>query len=86
MKKKLGRPAKSVPSPCVLAETAAHNLLRVRLAEGLSQMQLATRAASSQAAVSRHERGLASSLQTIEAFMLAMGRDPLEAFRRVKQG
>lgn len=56
---------------------------RTRL--GLSQRQLATRAGTTQAAVSRIERGLVSpTFRTLRELMLAMGEEPVVAGRRLE--
>lgn len=55
----------------------AGDLIRARrLASGLSQAQLALRARTSQAAVSRIERGLVSpTVHTVEELLLALGEE-----------
>ncbi|HUA73194.1 MAG TPA: helix-turn-helix transcriptional regulator [Solirubrobacteraceae bacterium] len=60
------------------------NLIRERRCEGgLSQLSLARRAGTTQAAVSRIERGLTSpTWETVEALLLAMG---YEADLRVRR-
>jgi transcriptional regulator with XRE-family HTH domain len=55
---------------------------RVRL--GLSQRQLALRAGTTQAAVSRIERGLVSpTFSTLRELMVAMGEEPVLTARRI---
>jgi transcriptional regulator with XRE-family HTH domain len=56
---------------------------RVRL--GLSQRQLALRAGTTQAAVSRIERGLVSpTFSTLRELMVAMGEEPILNGRRLE--
>lgn len=51
---------------------------------GLSQRQLALRAATTQAAVSRIERGLVSpTFDTLRNLLLAMGEEPVLGSRRL---
>jgi uncharacterized protein len=51
---------------------------------GLSQRQLALRAGTTQAAVSRIERGLVSpTFTTLRELMLAMGEEPVLSSRRL---
>lgn len=55
-----------------------------RLACGVSQLSLARRAGTTQAAVSRIERGLTRpTWDTVEALLLAMGYEPELAARRL---
>ncbi|HEY1833664.1 MAG TPA: helix-turn-helix domain-containing protein [Solirubrobacteraceae bacterium] len=59
------------------------NSTRRRL--GLSQRQLAIRAGTTQASVSRIERGLVSpSFATLRGLMLAMGEEPVLSGRRLE--
>jgi transcriptional regulator with XRE-family HTH domain len=52
---------------------------------GLSQRQLALRAGTTQAAVSRIERGLVSpTFTTLRELMIAMGEEPVLGGRRLK--
>lgn len=54
---------------------------------GLSQRQLALRASTTQAAVSRIERGIVSpTFETLRSLMLAMGEEPVIAARRLEAG
>ncbi len=56
---------------------------RTRL--GLSQRQLALRAGTTQAVVSRIERGLVSpTFRTLRELMVAMGEEPVVAGRRLE--
>ena len=52
---------------------------------GLSQRRLALRAATTQAAISRIERGLVSpTFDTLRTLLLAMGEEPVVAADRIK--
>lgn len=77
---------KTKPAPdSILAPIVSANLRRLRLATELTQEQLATRAAMSTDHVRAIEqRKRDPSLTVIEQLAQAMGRDPLEMFRRVK--
>jgi transcriptional regulator with XRE-family HTH domain len=56
-----------------------------RRANGLTQTQLALRAGSTQAAISRLERGqLSPSFETLERLLLVMGEVPEVAVRRAE--
>jgi transcriptional regulator with XRE-family HTH domain len=59
--------------------------LRHRLRLGLSQRSLARRAGTTQAAVSRIERGLtAPTWETVQALLLALGYEPELRARRLR--
>jgi len=62
------------------------NLIREHREQiGLSQRSLALRAGTTQAAVSRIERGLtAPNWETVRALMLAMGYEPVLQARRLR--
>jgi transcriptional regulator with XRE-family HTH domain len=63
---------------------AAELISTTRQRLGLSQRRLALRAGTTQAAVSRIERGLVSpTFTTIRELMLAMGEEPLLSSRRL---
>lgn len=66
-------------------EMAVGELIRERRREsGLSQLSLARRAGTTQAAVSRIERGLTTpTWDTVEALLLAMGYEPALGARRL---
>jgi transcriptional regulator with XRE-family HTH domain len=62
----------------------AELIRRTRTRLGLSQRQLALRAGTTQAAVSRIERGIVSPrFATVRELMLAMGEEPVLSSRRL---
>ena len=66
-----------------LTTVVGANLARIRLAEGLTQEQLGLRAGITGQYVAKIEQGKRTpSLGVIEDLARAMGRDPLEMFRR----
>jgi len=65
--------------------TPAELIVSTRTRLGLSQRQLAFRATTTQAAVSRIERGLVSpSFATVRELMVAMGEEPVLSGRRLQ--
>jgi len=64
--------------------TPAQLIRSTRERAGLSQRQLALRAGSTQAAVSRLERGIVSpTFETIRQLLLAMGEEPVLSAQRL---
>lgn len=64
--------------------TPAQLIRSTRERAGLSQRQLALRAGSTQAAVSRLERGVVSpTFETLRQLMLAMGEEPVLSAQRL---
>jgi transcriptional regulator with XRE-family HTH domain len=64
--------------------TAAELVRSTRERQGLSQRTLALRAGTTQAAISRIERGLVSpTFATLHELMLAMGEEPVLSSRRL---
>lgn len=56
-----------------------------RLAHGLTQAQLALRAGSTQAAISRLERGqLSPTFETLERLLLVLGEEPHISVHRIE--
>ncbi len=63
---------------------AAELVSSTRKQQGLSQRRLALRAGTTQAAVSRIERGLVSpTFATLRELMIAMGQEPVLSSRRL---
>lgn len=64
--------------------TAAELVRATRERLGLTQRELALRAGTTQAAVSRIERGLVSpTFKTLQELMISMGEEPVLAARRL---
>jgi transcriptional regulator with XRE-family HTH domain len=75
----------SKPDIFFYIEAPGDLILRHRLLIGLSQRSLARRAGTTQAAVSRIERGLtAPTWDTVQALLLAMGYEPELRARRLQ--
>jgi transcriptional regulator with XRE-family HTH domain len=83
----LGRWVKASGEPDILfyIDTPGELILRHRQRLGLSQRSLARRAGTTQAAVSRIERGLTTpTWDTVQGLLLAMGYEPELRTRRLR--